>query len=88
MTTLILLLILLTFSVSQNASAGTFERARQNTQATLGALFGQSRRNAVLGLMALTLLTARLAQDTQLPHNSFGASAQDEIAWVASDEAQ
>jgi len=87
MTTLILLLFLLTFSVYRNAGAGSLERTRRNTATTLGALFGRSRRNAVLGLMALTLLTARVAQDMQLPHNAFAASAQDEIAWAAGDEA-
>jgi hypothetical protein len=87
MTALILLLFLLTFSVYQNAGAGSFERARRNTAAAVGALFGQSRRNAALGLLALTLLTARVAQDMQLLHNAFAASAQDEIAWTASDEA-
>jgi hypothetical protein len=87
MTTLILFLFLLTFSAYQNAGAGAIERARRNAQATLGALFGRSRRNAVFGLMALTLLTARVAQDVQLLHNAFAAGAQDEIAWAASDEA-
>jgi len=87
MTTLILLLLLLTFSVYQNAGAGSVERARRNMGATLGALFGQGRRTAVLGLMALTLLTARVAQDVQLPQNVFAAGAQDEIAWTVGEVA-
>jgi hypothetical protein len=83
MTTLVLLLLILTFAPRQDVGAPAVLRAwRRMNEGAAGAL-NRRRQHAALGLMALTFLAVHVAHDAQAPQAAFMAGAQDEIAWVA-----
>jgi len=81
MTTFILIFIL-TFASCLFMGAPAMQRARQGLGGKAGESPDRRLRGVALGLVAVTLVAAHMAHQTQAPYAPT-ASGQDELAWVA-----
>lgn len=87
MSTLILLMLVLTFAARSDVGAPAARRVWQHLRETMDGASARRCRNAALGLAALAFVAAHVAHDVQTPNTALTIGGQDEIAWVVQHNA-